>query len=412
MGVRVIVGDQVGYSYSEDLSRDALIAAAKTAAEIASCSVSTTVEPIRVQTLPEHYRVEKPWESVDMGHRVSLVRGWEQTAFSMDDRVRRVNCSLADAATVIMIVRPDGRLIQDWRPMTQAVVGCTVEDQKGQRESNHYNVAARCGLGFLTEERQQRMIDQAVHRSTFQLSAKQPKAGEMPVVLAAGPSAILLHEAIGHGMEADFNRKRVSIFSSRMNQSVASADVTIVDDGTIAQSRGALNIDDEGNPTERTVLVQNGVLRSYMHDEISARHFGLKPTGSGRRQNFRHAPMPRMRATIMENGPHTKEEIIASVKKGIYCISFGNGQVNIGGGDFAFYMKHGYLIEDGKLTEPIKDVNLIGNGPQALSQIDMVGNDMTIDEGGWTCGKAGQSVPVSQGMPTVRVNNLVVGGVG
>jgi TldD protein len=213
-------------------------------------------------------------------------------------------------------------------------------------------------------------------------------------------------------MEADFNRKKISIFSDKMGKKIANEHITIVDDGTIASSRGAINIDDEGNASERTVLVEEGVLRSYLHDEISARHFGVTPTGSGRRQSFRHAPLPRMRATVMENGPHSPEEIIASVDRGIYCISFGNGQVNIGGGDFAFYMKHGYLIENGKLTKPIKDVNIIGNGPEALSRIEMVGNDLKIDEGGWTCGKDGQGVPVSQGMPTVLVSSLVVGGVG
>ena len=197
-----------------------------------------------------------------------------------------------------------------------------------------------------------------------------------------------------------------------MNKKVASEQVTIIDDGTIPASRGAINIDDEGNESQRTVLVEKGVLKSYLHDEISAKHFNVNPTGSGRRQSFRHAPIPRMRATIMENGPHEPDEIISSVKKGIYWISFANGQVNIGGGDFAFYVKHGYLIEDGKLTQPIKDVNIIGNGPKALADIDMVGNDMKIDEGGWTCGKEGQGVPVSQGMPTVRVSKLSVGGMG
>jgi TldD protein len=312
---------------------------------------------------------------------------------------------------VVMIVRPDGRIFEDWRPTTMGFVRCTVEE-KGIVESNSYNVAARAGLEFYNPQRQERLYRESVERSIFQLSAGKPPAGEMPVVLAAGPSAILLHEAIGHGMEADFNRKKTSIFSSMMNKKIASDQVTIIDDGTITGSRGAINIDDEGNESQKTVLVEQGVLKNYLHDEISAKHFAVAPTGSGRRQSFRHAPLPRMRATIMENGPHTPDEIISSVKKGIYCISFANGQVNIGGGDFAFYVKHGYLIEDGKLTQPIKDVNIIGNGPQALSDMDMVGNDMKLDEGGWTCGKEGQGVPVSQGMPTVRVSKLSVGGMG
>ncbi|MFT5679994.1 MAG: TldD protein [Myxococcota bacterium] len=411
MGVRVVVGDQVGYSYSEDLSADALIAAARAAAEIAGTNSSRSPQPLHIVGLPNYYPVIQPWETVDMGGRVALVRDWEQQAFAADSRVKRVNAYLSDASSVVMIVRPDGRLIEDWRPMTAAFVQCTVEENN-QRESNNYNVAARAGLEFYSEDRQARMVREAVERSTFQLSAGKPQAGEMPVVLAAGPSAILLHEAIGHGMEADFNRKKISIFSDKMGKRIANEHITIVDDGTIAASRGAINVDDEGNASERTVLVEKGVLRSYLHDEISAAHFGVAPTGSGRRQSFRHAPLPRMRATLMENGPHTPEEIIASVDRGIYCISFGNGQVNIGGGDFAFYMKHGYLIENGKLTKPIKDVNIIGNGPEALARIDMVGNDFKIDEGGWTCGKDGQGVPVSQGMPTVKVSSLVVGGMG
>lgn len=411
MGVRVIVGDQVGYSYSEDLSPEALKKAARTAAAIASGSPKRKVEPERVGQLPQYYRNEQPWDQQDMQTRVNMVRSWEKGAFSIDQRVQRVGCYLADGTSVVMIVRPDGRIFEDWRPTTMGFVRCTVEEN-GIVESNSYNVAARAGLEFYNPERQERLYKESVERSIFQLSAGKPPAGEMPVVLAAGPSAILLHEAIGHGMEADFNRKKTSIFSSMMNKKIASDQVTIVDDGTITGSRGAINIDDEGNESQRTVLVENGVLKNYLHDEISAKHFAVTPTGSGRRQSFRHAPLPRMRATIMENGPHTSDEIISSVKKGIYCISFANGQVNIGGGDFAFYVKHGYLIEDGKLTQPIKDVNIIGNGPQALSDMDMVGNDMKVDEGGWTCGKEGQGVPVSQGMPTVRVSKLSVGGMG
>lgn len=295
--------------------------------------------------------------------------------------------------------------------MTLAMVRATAEDG-GVTDSSSYNVAARAGLEYYDDSRQGRMVKEAVDRTLFLLKADKPPAGEMPVVLAAGPSAILLHEAIGHGMEADFNRKRTSIYADKMGKKIASEQVTIVDDGTLANERGALGIDDEGNPTERTVLVEDGRLSSYMYDEISARHYGVSPTGSGRRQDFRSAPIPRMRSTIMEAGPHDPQEIIKSVDRGLYCVSFANGQVNIGAGDFSFYMRQGYLIEDGKLTRPVKDVNIIGNGPEALSRIDMVGNDLVIDEGGWTCGKDGQGVPVSQGMPTVRVSKLTVGGVG
>jgi len=240
--------------------------------------------------------------------------------------------------------------------------------------------------------------------------AQPAPAGEMPVVLAAGSSGILLHEAIGHGMEADFNRKGTSIFADKIGKAVAKPFVSIVDDGTIDRARGAINVDDEGNVAGKTNLVEGGVLTTFLHDEISAKHYGVKPTGSGRRESYKHAPMPRMRATYMLPGPHKKDEIIASVKKGIYCSNFSNGQVKIGAGDFTFYVKNGFLIEDGKLTKPIKDVNIIGNGPKVLEKIDMVSDDLVIDEGGWTCGKDGQSVPVSQGMPTVRVSSITVGG--
>jgi TldD protein len=322
-----------------------------------------------------------------------------------------VQVALDDGARLVMVVRPDGRLVEDWRPMTTCTVRCTAVE--GDRtESALYNAAGRAGLEFYDADRRARVAEQAVDRALFLLGAGRPPAGEMPVVLARGASAILLHEAIGHGMEADFNRKGTSIYASRMGKAVASDQVTIVDDATLPGARGALNVDDEGNPGERTVLVDRGRLSSYLQDEVSARHYGAASTGSGRRESFRHAPIPRMRCTYLEPGPHHPEEVIRSVERGLYCEVFGNGQVNIGAGDFAFYMRQGWLIEGGRLTRPVKDANLIGNGPDALAAIDMVGNDLVMDEGGWTCGKDGQGVPVSQGMPTVRVRKLVVGGVG
>lgn len=414
MGVRVRSGEQVGYAYSEDLAPEALRTAAKTAAGIAQSAAPQSIPNPAAIDLPNHYPVVQPWDDVEIATRVQMVRDWEQAAFNRDERIKRVEVSLSDAAKVVMIVRPDGRLVEDWRPMTRASIRCTAEGMgpEGEivRESNGYNIAGRAGLEYFDAARQEGLVETAVDRTLFLLDATSPAPGEMPVVLAAGPSAILLHEAIGHGMEADFNRKRISIYADKMNASIANDQVTIVDDGTLLGARGSINVDDEGNHTERTVLVENGVLRSYMHDELSAAHYGIKPTGSGRRQSFRHVPMPRMRSTVMESGPHDPGEIIESVDNGIYCVSFSNGAVHIGGGDFSFYMKTGYRIENGKLGAPIKDVNIIGNGPEALARIDMVGNDLRVDEGGWTCGKDGQSVPVSQGMPTVRVSSLVVGG--
>jgi TldD protein len=302
-----------------------------------------------------------------------------------------------------------GRKSVDSQPMTRIRLNLVME-KDGATQSNGHNLASREGMGFYSEERVDRLIKTAIDRTRILFESGRPPAGEMPVVLAAGSSGILLHEAIGHGMEADFNRKGISIFSEMIGKDVSSKHVTIIDDGTNENMRGSINFDDEGNPSKATTLVENGVLRSYMHDRISAKHYGVKPTGSGRRESFRHVPLPRMRNTYMQAGPHAKEEIISSVKDGIYCISFTNGQVNIGAGDYSFYVKNGYRIEDGKLTEPIKDINIIGNGPESLARITMVGNDFEMDESGWTCGKDGQSVPVSLGMPSVLVSGVVVGG--
>jgi TldD protein len=409
VGIRVVVGDQVGYAYTESLTRESMIRAAHTAAQIAK--TAKTVGPVSVSpiVLPNYYPMSQQFSEVAVGDRVPLVRKWEEWAFAADPRVQRVQTSLSDADKYILVVSADGRRAADYRPMTRASVSCTVEDGD-TREAGSYNVSARDDMSYYSEDRQRRMVAQAIDRATRALSAESPPAGEMPVVMAAGSSGILLHEAIGHGMEADFNRKNISIYSDKLGKRIAPVDVTVCDDATIPSARGALNVDDEGSATQNTVLVRNGILETYLHDKISARHYGVKPTGSGRRESFRHAVLPRMRCTYMRSGPHSPDDIIRSVKRGIYCESFQNGQVHIGGGDFAFFVRHGYLIEDGKLTAPVKDVNIIGNGPKVLETIEMVGNDMIIDEGGWTCGKEGQSVPVSQGMPTVKVGNLSVGG--
>jgi TldD protein len=258
--------------------------------------------------------------------------------------------------------------------------------------------------------RDRRMVREAVHRAIEALTAQPAPAGEMPVVLGAGSSGILLHEAIGHGMEADFNRKGISIYADKIGTRIAPPGVTIVDDATLPSARGSLNVDDEAGTTERTVLVEDGTLKTFLHDRISSRHYGVPSTGSGRRESFRHPVLPRMRCTYMEPGAEEPSDIIKGVSRGIFCDVFANGEVQIGAGGFSFYVRHGYLIEEGRLTRPIKDINIIGNGPQVLASIEAVGNDLVIDEGGWTCGKDGQQVPVSQGMPTVRVAKLSVGG--
>ncbi len=413
VGVRVRVGDQVGYAYSEDLSAAAIQRAAAMAAEIAAFGKASrpVEEPGAARRLADRYPERVPWDTVPMETRVQMVRAWERRSFELDPRIRKVEVSLIDAEKRILIARPDGRLIEDHLPMTRAHIVCTAE-QAGRRETGSYNLASRQGIDFYSPDRVERLCQSAVEGTAILFEAGKAPNGEMTVVLGAGSSGILLHEAIGHGLEADFNRKGVSIYADRLGQRIAPPGVTVVDDGTLPYARGTINNDDEGNPTERTVLIEDGILRSYLHDEISARHYGVNPTGSGRRESFRHVVLPRMRATYMERGGYSAEEVIGSVKRGIYCKTFSNGQVQIGAGDFAFYVKQGFLIEDGKLTQPIKDVNLIGNGPAVLAAVEMVADDLQIDEGGWTCGKDGQSVPVSQGMPTVKVGKLSVGGQG
>ena len=410
VGVRVVKGDQTGYGYTEDLTLEGVKLAARTAAAIADGPARQGPAELHVTGhLPSRYPVKMSWADVRPEQKLPLLTSLNEKAMSRDPRVRKVNVTFGDGASVILVADSLGRLVEDAQPMTLLYLSCVAE-QNGQREQNTYGVAGRADLGFYSPERMERIVREAVDRTTILFEAVQAPAGEMPVVLAAGASGILLHEAIGHGMEADFNRKNVSIYSDKIGKPVAQKFVNIVDEGTQEAARGALNVDDEGNPVDKTMLVQDGVLTTYLHDSISAKHYGVKPTGNGRREGYQYAPMPRMRSTYMLPGPHKKDEIIASVKKGIFCTNFSNGQVQIGAGDFTFYVKNGYLIEDGKLTKPIKDVNIIGNGPKVLEKIDMVADDLVIDEGGWTCGKDGQSVPVSQGIPTVRVASITVGG--
>jgi TldD protein len=409
-GVRVIKGDQTGYAYTEDLTLEALRDAARTAAAIADGPARPGPTELRAgAALPQRYPVKIGWDAVRPEQKLPILDGLNQAAFAADPRIVKVNVSFADEHGAILIADTDGRLVEDLQPMTRLSLSCVAE-QDGRRETNGYNVAGRAGFEFYDQGKLDRVVREAVARTTVLFEAQQPAAGEMPVVLAAGASGILLHEAIGHGMEADFNRKGTSIYADKIGKPIAKPFVNIVDDGTNEFARGAINVDDEGNLPGRTVLVENGILATYLHDRISAKHYGVAPTGNGRRESYQYAPIPRMRATYMLPGPHTKDEIIASVKKGIYCTNFTNGQVQIGAGDFTFYVKNGYLIEDGKLTRPIKDVNIIGNGPKVLEQVDMVGGDLALDEGGWTCGKDGQGVPVSQGLPTVRVASITVGG--
>ncbi|HTP24619.1 MAG TPA: TldD/PmbA family protein [Anaeromyxobacteraceae bacterium] len=412
VGVRVVKGDQTGYGFTEDLSPEALEACGRTAAAIADGPARSS--PVRLHVgarLPARYPLRVPWEEIRPEQKLPLLDGINARLFAADRRVKKVTVRFRDESGAILIADSQGRIVEDLQPMTLLHVSCLAEEE-GRREQGGYNVAGRAGFEFYHPDRLERVAREALARTTILFEAGPAPVGEMPVVLAAGSSGILLHEAIGHGMEADFNRKNISIYADKIGKPIARSFVNIVDDATNGGARGAINVDDEGNEAGRTQLVENGVLATYLHDSISARHYGVKPTGNGRRQGYQFAPLPRMRSTYMLPGPHKREEIIASVRRGIYCENFTNGQVNIGAGDFTFYVKNGYLIEDGKLTRPIKDVNIIGNGPRALEEVDMVSDDLQIDEGGWTCGKDGQSVPVSQGLPTVRVRSMTVGGRG
>jgi len=410
VGLRCVVGEQTGYAYTEELTAESMNAAARTASGIAHGAGRAGPQEIRHEALPhQRYSIDVPWRDVGVDQKLPILHRTAELARAADPAIVKVEISWADAESRVLIADMEGRVVYDERPMTRLYVTLTAE-RDGERQTNRANIAGRQGIEFYTEENLRQVVQQAVDRTMILFEAQRPPAGEMPVVLAAGASGILLHEAIGHGMEADFNRKNISIYADMLGRQVAEDFVTIVDDGTLENERGALNVDDEGRPAGRTVLVENGRLVSYMHDGISSQHYQTERTGSGRRQSFRYAPMPRMRCTYMEAGPHTRGEIIESVERGILAETFTNGQVQIGAGDYTFYIKNGYLIEDGRLTAPIKDVNIIGTGPETLRRISMVADDAQLDTGGWTCGKRGQSVPVSIGIPTVLVSNLTVGG--
>lgn len=409
IGIRAIDGDRVGYAHSEDLALEPVLAAARTAAAIAAGKGRRAPERLVHRPAPHLYGADGTWEEVDVSAKLALVTRLEALARRADPAVEKVNVTWVDSDDHVVVATSEGLLRAEHRPMGQLALAVTA--RKGEVvQSGSASLAGRHGLVWFDEGRLADFAGQVVERTLLLFDARRPPVGELPVVLAAGASGILLHEAIGHGMEADCNRKGISIYANSIGREVARDCVTIVDSGLLPGERGALSFDDEGRDTERTVLVEGGVMRTYLHDRISAAYYGARPTGSGRRQSFRHAPLPRMRCTYMENGPHTPEEIIESVRLGIVAESFTNGQVQIGAGDFTFYIKNGWLIEDGKRTAPIKDANIIGNGPQALRDITMVANDLELDTGGWTCGKDGQQVPVSQGMPTALVSRLTVGG--
>jgi len=409
VGVRVVVGDQTGYAYVENTNISDLMRAAGTAAEIAT--LSKPVKPVNIHETFFHnyYRISKSWEDVTVGEKKLFVEKLNSRIFSLDPRVIKATIGLHNTTSYILFFNSEGILSCDYRPMAIMSASCTMESD-GKIENDFVSRAYRKGVEFLNDELIETLAKEAVSQTSLMFDAIKPKGGEMPVVMGTGGSGILLHEAIGHAFEADFNRKNISIFSDSLGKKICSEAINVVDDGTIENSRGAINFDDEGIESQKTYIVRNGILESYLHDRISAGFYGVNPTGNGRRQSFRHIPIPRMRITYMESGNMAENDMIASVKEGVYVDNFSNGQVQIGAGDFTFFVKTGYLIENGKLTYPIKDINIIGNGPKALADITMVGNNLKIDESAWTCGKDGQSMPVGQGLPSVLVKKLTVGG--
>ncbi len=410
VGIRVLEGDQTGYSFTEDLTPGAMILAAKTASNIAHDKREVGSVEYKSSEKPNYYEIETPSEDVGIDKKVQLLKTINEKVKALDSRIIKSQVYMSNSASYLLMATSDGRIAHDYQPMFYINAGCTAEFD-GRKEKNGFDLSGRYGMEFIDDKNVDRVASEAVKRTIALFEAGKPPAGEMELILAAGSSGILLHEAIGHGMEADFNRKNESIFSDKIGKAVAEKFVTIVDNGTNPNMRGSINVDDEANGTQETVMVRDGILESYLHDRISSNFYGVKPTGSGRRESFRYAPIPRMRNTYMLNGPHSKDEIVKSVRKGIIAETFTNGEVRIGPGDFTFYVKSGYLVEDGKVTMPIKDFNIIGNGPDVLSKVTMVADDLQMAEGGWTCGKSGQSVPVSMGLPTVKVSSITVGGV-
>jgi len=409
VGVRAVSGEKTAFAYSDDISLEALAQAASATKAIARQGQSSVAALERVGNARALYPARDPVMALTDGAKVALLERLERIARARDPRVTQVIASLAGEYEAIVVVRSDGLIAADVRPLVRLSLNVIVEDN-GRREQGMAGGGGRLDYGYFTEALLQDYAAQAVDQALLNVSARAAPAGTMTVVLGPGWPGILLHEAIGHGLEGDFNRKETSAFSNRIGQRVAAPGVTVVDDGTIPDRRGSLNIDDEGNPTQRTVLIEDGILKCYMQDTLNARLMGVPPTGNGRRESFAHIPMPRMTNTVMLNGDRDPAEIIASVDDGLYAVNFGGGQVDITNGKFVFSAAEAWKIEKGKLAYPVKGATLIGNGPDALTRVSMIGNDLALDPGVGTCGKDGQSVPVGVGQPTLRIDGLTVGG--
>ena len=410
VGVRAVAGEKTAFAYSDALSPEALLSSARAVRSIARQGAGKAkIHDGKIATGRGLYQPVDPLQTLSAPEKVALLERVEKMACARDPHVKQVMASLGMEYDVVMIAASDGRLTADVRPLVRLSLSVVVE-RNGRRESGNAGGGGRSGLMYFTDEILREYVEKAVHEAMVSLDARPAPAGEMTVVLAAGWPGILLHEAVGHGLEGDFNRKGSSVFSGRVGQRVASKGVTVVDDGTIEGRRGSLNVDDEGNATQRNVLIEDGILRGYMQDTLNARLMKTAPTGNGRRESFAHLPMPRMTNTFMLSGNTEPDEIVASVKKGIYAANFGGGQVDITSGKFVFSASEAYMIENGRITYPIKGATLIGSGPEAMNRVEMIGNNMSLDSGVGTCGKEGQSVPVGVGMPTIKMEGLTVGG--
>jgi TldD protein len=411
LGIRVVRGEASGYAYTEELSQARMMEAARTAAQIAAQGGRAAPISLTAPTLPSFYPVRELSLARAGEEKVALLRRADAAARAYDSRIIRVEAGFVEGWADVLVVSSEGVMARDRQPMVRLAVSAVAEE-KGKRQTGRSGTAKRRGLD-LFEEPGSTPEDhgrEAARLAVAMLHAEEAPAGPMEVVLAAGESGILLHEAVGHGLEADFNRKQTSNYSGQLGKQVASPLCTVIDDATIASARGSINVDDEGTPGGRNVLIENGILVGYMQDRISARHFGTKPTGNGRRESFRQPPLPRMTNTLLAAGNDDPEDIIRSVVRGVYAKRFSGGQVNISNGDFVFALTESYLIENGKLTAPLRGVNLIGNGPEVLRNVTMVGHDFLLSDGTWTCGKDGQSVPVGIGTPTVKIAQITVGG--
>ncbi len=409
-GLRAVSGETTGYSHASELSEEAIRRAGETVRAVRAAGGGGTLSEPPVGTNQNLYIDDNPLGLVDFETKVTLLTDMDAYARAKDERVVQVSASLSGSWQAVQVLRPGGQRAADIRPLVRLNVSVVVAQGERMESGGHGTGGRVTYERYLEPETWRAAVDEALRQALVNLESVPAPAGEMEVVLGPGWPGILLHEAIGHGLEGDFNRKKTSAFAGLMGERVAAPGVTVIDDGTMADRRGSLTIDDEGTPTQRTVLIEDGILTGYMHDRMNGRLMGAASTGNGRRQSFAHSPMPRMTNTYMPAGPHDPEEIMASVKRGLYAATFGGGQVDITSGKFVFSCTEAYLIEDGKIGAPVKGATLIGNGPDVLTQVSMVGNDMALDPGIGTCGKDGQGVPVGVGQPTLKIDRLTVGG--